>query len=826
VSGLTTTVPESQLAQVVSVYEVQAGSSLAAALTAGAGSITVDDPSDFYELGGDLYVANGDGDVTSQVVPYTAANPTTGVLTLATPWPSDWPAFAAGDYVWCSPLSTERRAEVALDGDTDQVVVARLPWANAASIAIGVRAVEGGEWVRVAHVIEGYLLVDAEGEYPDTDPASIVITDPDTGEDIGVIGPDAAFDTVTADEIISPSVPHRNWESRTLYVDPVNGSDDNDGTGFYPLVDTFERSQPTSPVWGTADSGHVWSSLQADGIADVGVAVVGAARMRLPNAATQLSVQRSTFAPLDCEILALTLPASQALNTVGASWGGPAARMVDKSNYLHVSIQVDSAGVHVLRLLKAVGGTLTTLGANVTLGTFALNTEFYIRAQFITNPEGGTDVKGKAWVSSAAEPDDWQNVSNVTDAALQNVQPVGYVYANGGSAAGQTALALKSLTASTIDPDGELVDTSGATVGPYASIAKALELVGDWNDADCRLVLTGSFDEQVQINGLAGGGRLFISGGNTTTIYGVIRVYGVMHYVELRDLTVSDDGSTVVVSGTIETRTANRIELVNVKVQSNSSRAYNLYATEGSSVRADNCQLSGSNTYCVQVAEQSLAYLNNNSGSSGTGSYRSSAAIIFTDGTKPTGATGVSAGGQIFGTNTTSGGGTPPPTSNKVTKTFKPNATRTWRPEWDWRTDNRDVYQGEYGGSGGLSRGCAFYGTKLNVAGKTADSGKIYVKRKSSGGASQDQAIYLCSHDLASQPSGAAGPSIKDGPYKLGTLAWGEGKWFDIPKAWVQSMLDGTGGRRGFMLYNSSASPYVICTPAGGDELAVKFTYH
>jgi hypothetical protein len=828
VSGLSTAT-ESQLGQVVSVYEVQAGSALAAGLAPGGTTITVDDPSDFHEDGGQLWLANVDGDITSAVVAYASVNPTTGLLTLAVPWDAAFPTFAVGDYVYVAPAATERRAEVALDGDTDQVVVTRVPWSASSQIPIGVRPAEQGEWVRVGHTVEGYVFVDAEGEYPDTDPASIVITDPDTGEEIGVIGGDAAFDTITADEVISPSVPRRNAEALTLYVDPVLGDDANDGTGFYPMVDTFERVQATSPSWGTSDSGHVWSNLQNDGVVDVGVALAGSARMRLPSASSQLDAMRSTFSPLDCEALALVQPATQAFNTSGVAWGGPTARMVDKNNYLHAAIQVDTAGVHVLRLLKAVGGTISTVGVNVTLGTFPLNTDFYLRAQFLTNPEGGTDVKAKAWLPANPEPDDWQNVGNVTDAALQNVQPVGFVYANGGSAAGQTSIGVKSLTVATIDPDGEVVDTSGATVGPFASITKALEQAGDWNDADVRLVLTGSFDEAVAINGLAGGGRLFISGGNTTTIYGVFRVYGVMHYVELRDFTLQDDGSPIVVSGSIECRTANRIELVNVKIQSNSattSRAYNVYATEGSSLRADNCQLSGANVYCVQVAEQSQAYLNNNSGSAGTGSYRSSASIIYTDGTKPTGATATSAGGQIFGSNTTSGGGSPPPTSNKVTKTFKPNATRTWRPEWAWRTDNRDVYMGEYQGSGGLSRGCAFFGTKLNVAGKTADSGKIYVKRKSSGGASQDQAIYLCSHDLASQPSGDGGPTIKDGPTKLGTLAWGEGAWFTIPKAWVQSMLDGAGGRRGFMLYNSSASPYVICQPAGGDVMACKFTYH
>ena len=106
----------------------------------------------------------------------------------------------------------------------------------------------------------GYALEDATLEYPETDPDSISIVDPDTGEEIGSIGGDASFDTVTADEIISPSVPRRNPDSMVLYVDPVAGSDENDGTAFYPLADTFERNVAT-PSWGRPIA-HPWSVIR------------------------------------------------------------------------------------------------------------------------------------------------------------------------------------------------------------------------------------------------------------------------------------------------------------------------------------------------------------------------------------------------------------------------------------------------------------------------------------------------------------------------------------------------------------------------------------
>src|SRR4029077_4364965 len=199
--------------------------------------------------------------------------------------------------------------------------------------------------------------------------------------------------------------------------------------------------------------------------------------------------------------------------------------------------------------------------------------------------------------------------------------------------------------------DGNLVAVEATGVGPYATIAAALELAGEWNDADVRLILNGVFDESVFISGLTGGGRVFLQGGNATTIYGVVKLYAVHHYVEIRDLTIQDTGDAGV-SGSAEIRTSRQVELVNVKFQSNGLRSYNVYATEGAQVLLSGCQLSGSTAYCLQVAEQSTARAADCSGSSGSGSYRCAAGMLFVDGTKPTGATSQTLGGQIWGTNT------------------------------------------------------------------------------------------------------------------------------------------------------------------------------
>jgi len=242
-----------QIAQIVSVYEIQQGSSLAADITAGATFLTVDDLDDFSDSGGLLFLrAIDDVDNSTEPLEYLSLDRAQNRILLAAAWDPAFSLYVAGDSVWISPVATERRADIALDGEEDQIVVARVPFAIAASIPLGVRPEHAGEWIRAEVTDYGYRIVDAVLEYAKTDPDSIIITDPDTGEEIGSIGGDAAFDSVTADEIISPSVPKRNYQAALLYVDPVAGLDDNDGTAFAPLGDTFTRTVAGSAWSGAA----------------------------------------------------------------------------------------------------------------------------------------------------------------------------------------------------------------------------------------------------------------------------------------------------------------------------------------------------------------------------------------------------------------------------------------------------------------------------------------------------------------------------------------------------------------------------------------------
>jgi hypothetical protein len=165
----------------------------------------------------------------------------------------------------------------------------------------------------------------------------------------------------------------------------------------------------------------------------------------------------------------------------------------------------------------------------------------------------------------------------------------------------------------------------------------------------------------------------------------------------------------------------------------------------------------------------------------------------------------------------------PPPPSPKPTivtgtRTFNPVETRS-RQGTKWRTDNDDVYQGQYGGNGNHV-GCSFYGQgPRSLAGATVLSASIKAKRRSAGGITAAQSTTLWLVTQKTRPSGAPTlGSSTSGP----RLKWGASGTLTLPTSWAQSMVDGTAG--GLALYDSSGSPYVILEGRGGYGAAFSLT--
>lgn len=154
----------------------------------------------------------------------------------------------------------------------------------------------------------------------------------------------------------------------------------------------------------------------------------------------------------------------------------------------------------------------------------------------------------------------------------------------------------------------------------------------------------------------------------------------------------------------------------------------------------------------------------------------------------------------------TGSGAGPDPQPSTVTGSLvvAPVETRSYRGTYGWRTDNSDVYQGQYGGWGNHV-GAVFYGSKpRSLAGATVTDAKIRVRRLSAG-AYAAQATTLRLMTQATRPAGSptlgastAGPSLRVGATTNG---------FDVPTSWAQAMVDGTAG--GLAVYEGDGAPYV-----------------
>lgn len=148
----------------------------------------------------------------------------------------------------------------------------------------------------------------------------------------------------------------------------------------------------------------------------------------------------------------------------------------------------------------------------------------------------------------------------------------------------------------------------------------------------------------------------------------------------------------------------------------------------------------------------------------------------------------------------------PTPTKKVYTKSWSATSTQSWRDSYGWRSDNRYIYQGDYGY--GNHRGFICFNDgdiRTQLSGATIKSARLYLKRRSAGGSSASQRATMYLH----------GYSSTGGGYSLGTLigstvgyAWGTGAWSSIPVNAIKSLQNGTA--RGIALYASGGSPYII----------------
>jgi hypothetical protein len=156
----------------------------------------------------------------------------------------------------------------------------------------------------------------------------------------------------------------------------------------------------------------------------------------------------------------------------------------------------------------------------------------------------------------------------------------------------------------------------------------------------------------------------------------------------------------------------------------------------------------------------------------------------------------------------------PPTTARKGTLVVHPVETRSYETGRGWRTDTTSVFQGDHGGRANHI-GCAFYGAKpRTLAGATVTDAEAYVRRMPGGPNGSAPTVLRLLGD-ATRPAGSPPLTGSDtGPdtevRKPGAKGWAKktpADTFDVPTAWVQSIVDGTAG--GLGIYDGDGDPYV-----------------
>jgi len=167
----------------------------------------------------------------------------------------------------------------------------------------------------------------------------------------------------------------------------------------------------------------------------------------------------------------------------------------------------------------------------------------------------------------------------------------------------------------------------------------------------------------------------------------------------------------------------------------------------------------------------------------------------------------------------------PPPAPEPSVRTGKltiaPVETRSYRPNWGWRGDNDDVYQGEYGNNGN-HKGCIFYGNKpRSLAGAEITSATMKVRRVAAGDYANRTSVL---RRLAHKTRPAGDPTLISGEINGPTLAVGETDTYGLQISWAQDLVDGAGGCGGFALFDSDGAPYMRLAGRGAWSSAFVLT--
>lgn len=696
----------------------------------------------------------------------------------------------------------------------------------------------------------GFFLVRTNAEGYDESVASIT-----------TIG-GAAFGQLTVGTLISDDVVSFNNEAvTTLFVDASMADDSGDGS--YPkikLADDFNRTV-TGAFWtGASDGRHLWT--HPDGVASQWSMVPGTPG--LAKASINASNQRAAIADSG------TIFEEQRVNIQMDK--NPAGGLITPGVLFRAFLRngtsfatngtgfrvefVNNAGAVVpqLRIAKVIDGVTTILAGPTALPdglVQAINSNWTIRAQCYSLPNGSTRIRAYAWKSTGVEPTSWLLSVDSTDSANDMRSGGTGLWTSTGAGISNAPIVTtwSSWTYTILDPKLLWADDSDATPGtytyapaggtPFQTLERALREVDRYNQGSVFICYEWGGDlpywPHTILDGFVGAGRLVITTGAMSfgvgVVTGTIAIQGCSHFIRLTGCIVTDDNGAQddVVNATILVNVSRHVEVSSCILQGNSNPLYNVAYFQGSEGNVYGCQLNGATSATLRAAEASLVRAEDNRGAA-TNAYSCQSSIIFKTGTWPTGGGSTAAAG-IIGT----GGGVGPlidaattpagdntgqqgPTSSKKTKTWAASGGATYGLSFNtW--SGGDVTQGQYGGSQNHKGAWRMPGgVASTLGGKTIDSVFVTITRASYGGASGAVSLFLVTYNQ-NVLSGAGNPGVIDGPNNIGSLAWGQTKTFKVPNGFADTLK--AGGRM-LGLYVSGGSPYLIAK----SNLKLKVTYH
>ncbi|WP_080845541.1 DUF7359 domain-containing protein [Cytobacillus gottheilii] len=366
-----------------------------------------------------------------------------------------------------------------------------------------------------------------------------------------------------------------------------------------------------------------------------------------------------------------------------------------------------------------------------------------------------------------------------------------------------------------VDPNGNDSNNGLSASTPKQTIQAAIDLIPPVNNGVvtiyCKAPVVGTrqnYYGDLNLNGITGSGEIIIDGQNWWNyINGRIMAVSCTNRVYIRDFTINYTADNQ--GNGVTAIACTYVYCQNVWVYGQNRAIAGFAARQGTNLYLVNCEAYDCE-FVIAAQYRSDCFAQGCKGfANGRGVVAQFGSWVIIYQTYP--------GGQMTDTYTDSGGtislngatvdngvkGTvPPPTQ---TRQWSVSNGHNWGTMYGWELNQ--VKTGNYGY--GQRTGYFDFGTNLSSAlqGKTINSMRVWVQRRSSGGRSSKTPIYVRYHNYTSRPSGQ--PTMSSASARI-ELGWGEGAWVTLPQSFLTAFSDGSAKGIGLWANSTDSQFYSI----------------